>query len=66
MNIFESKKKDFEIKTYRIKNINDNDGHVFFDAKNKIIVDLNKEKDLKIIINKKKGNYSFVHKKNLK
>ena len=42
-NIFESKKEDFEIKEYKvkIKNINDNDGHFYFNAKTKKIINLN-------------------------
>ena len=46
-NIFESKKEDFEIKEYKIKikNINDNNGHFYFDAKNKKIINLNKKRE---------------------
>ena len=48
-NIFESKKEDFEIKEYKfkIKNINDNDGHFYFNAKTKKIMNLNKKKGKK-------------------
>ena len=44
-NIFESKKEDFEIKEYKvkIKNINDNDGHFYFNAKTKKIINLKKK-----------------------
>ena len=45
-NIFESTEKDFEIKQYKvkIKNINDNDGHFYFNAKTKKIINLNKKR----------------------
>jgi len=45
-NIFESKKEDFEIKEYKVKvkNINNNDGHFYFNAKTKKTINLNKKK----------------------
>jgi len=45
-NIFESKKEDFEIKEYKvkIKNINNNDGNFYFNAKTKKTINLNKKK----------------------